>query len=64
MSTTTKKNKMYIYLFSYRQETEPDSSFVTPNFMDEKKTGPQTETDNIFILFFIFFFYSSLVREG
>ena len=39
MSTTTKKKN--VYLFIYRKETEPDSSFVTLNIMDEKKkTGP------------------------
>ena len=36
---TTKKKKD-VFLFICRKEPEPDSSFVTPNFMDEKKTGP------------------------
>ena len=49
-----KKEKMYIY---YRKETEPDSSFVTPNFMDEKKTGPQTDTGLYIYYIFSFFLF-------
>ena len=53
MRTTTKKKN--VFLFIYRKETEPDSSFVTPNFMDGKKTGLETETD-LYISFIFYFF--------
>ena len=57
------KKRKNAYLIIFRKETEPDSFFVTPNFMDEKNLVLRQRQIYRFILSF-FSFYSSLVREG
>ena len=49
-TTTTKKD---VFVLICRKETEPDSSFVTPNFMDEKRSSDRDR-----FLKFSFFFFS------
>ena len=62
MRTTTKKKD--VFLFICRKETEPDSSFVTLNFMDEKKLVRASDRQIYKVLFFLFFFLFKFSERG